>query len=428
MRFLKQIVISVLLLNFTVCHAVEYNYNGVIYRVDGSEATVCRIEDYIEEVAILKGIKGGYPVTKIGQEAFKGNSYVKYLIIPNTVTSIGYGAFADCTQLKELILPDNASVLLENELSLDANKLSPIKGCVNLKSIKGNTIKRPAYFDTELNYDVPEVPFFNPNASRNKQNVKRNSGTTTKRISGNRGVPNNAPVSSTTSTSASEDNMDILRGMIAGDNPDSQNVPNSEKQISTKKLSQKSIKSLTDNAKQISGDYYGVGILSQNKEIIEKYSKISIVMSRIDRNNVGVNVYENGEIPFFNDFTTYKISKTDNGFLLTNIEIPSATIKIIEGKSMEYVHPKVGIDDGIYQLTILIGEGNMSLNKGSSGNNEDSEKEILTHVVSAGETYMSIAKKYNVNVKDLKDWNQIPAKTPASAKADVGEVLTIFKN
>lgn len=66
-----------------------------------------------------------YIVTRIGSEAFKGNTTLTSVIIPNTVLSIGSGAFARCTGLTSIVIPEGVKSLGHNVFS----------GCTNLASI-----------------------------------------------------------------------------------------------------------------------------------------------------------------------------------------------------------------------------------------------------------------------------------------------------
>ena len=111
-------------------------------------------------------------------------------------------------------------------------------------------------------------------------------------------------------------------------------------------------RNLRDNGKQVAGTYIGTGRLILNGEEMENYTDIKVVIKRIDKNNVIVEVYENSEA-FFNTGDKYSIKKAGNGqFTLSLIGIPSATITISKNKNMVYFHPKVNIDGEIYTLEI----------------------------------------------------------------------------
>ena len=48
-------------------------------------------------------------VTRIGESAFRGCSFLNSVVIPDGVTSIGVGAFIGCKSLKSLEIPDSVT-------------------------------------------------------------------------------------------------------------------------------------------------------------------------------------------------------------------------------------------------------------------------------------------------------------------------------
>lgn len=129
-------------------------------------------------------------------------------------------------------------------------------------------------------------------------------------------------------------------------------VTNREVKSSTAKSNvSKSSKTLNDYAKQISGTYIGKGNLIFEKEIIENYSNIKVVISREDKNTVAVSVIENNGDEFFTSINKYDVTKKGSRYTLTLQDIPSAKITI-NGKQLKYNHPKVNIDNDIYTLDI----------------------------------------------------------------------------
>jgi hypothetical protein len=76
------------------------------YRLFGTEAYIECYTGTGTDITIPETL-GGYPVTSIGCEAFKNCTYLKSVVIPNSVTSIGYGAFRNCTSLTSVSLPSS---------------------------------------------------------------------------------------------------------------------------------------------------------------------------------------------------------------------------------------------------------------------------------------------------------------------------------
>lgn len=119
-----------------------------------------------------------------------------------------------------------------------------------------------------------------------------------------------------------------------------------------RKKSSVSRRTLNDNAKLVSGTYSGTGYLAQKDKIIEKYSNVKVVVSRIDNNTVNVDVIENGE-SYFSTKSKYQVKKKGkNTFVLSLNGIPDAFIKIDNAGHLTYIHPRVNIDGEIYTLNI----------------------------------------------------------------------------
>lgn len=111
-------------------------------------------------------------------------------------------------------------------------------------------------------------------------------------------------------------------------------------------------RSLTDNAKFVSGTYTGSGYLTQKGKVIEEYSAMKVVVLRIDNNTVNIDVVENGE-SYFSSKTEYKVKKKGkNTYVLFLEDIPDASIIIDNAGHLSYIHPKVNIDGEIYTLNI----------------------------------------------------------------------------
>ena len=130
-----------------------------------------------------------------------------------------------------------------------------------------------------------------------------------------------------------------------------------------KSRSSKSKRTLTDLAKQVEGTYIGSGKLLRKDETIENYQDIKIVLKRLDKNAVQVDVYESNGEAYFNESGKYSVKKIDSGkYQLTMNGIPSATITIDANKKMVYLHPKVNIDGDLYTLRISAGKETRTVN------------------------------------------------------------------
>lgn len=81
------------------------------------------------EVVEIPEIINEKVVKKIGNEAFKGLSSLKKVIIPSSVSNIGRQAFSDCVNLEEVVFKDNKSnlAIIGYEAFLNCKKLKKIQ-------------------------------------------------------------------------------------------------------------------------------------------------------------------------------------------------------------------------------------------------------------------------------------------------------------
>ena len=79
------------------------------YSIEDGRVTICA---YLggSTTVVLPATVDGYPVTAIGDNAFK-NSSVTTVIVPSTVTDIGWFAFYGCTSLSSVTLPASVSMI-----------------------------------------------------------------------------------------------------------------------------------------------------------------------------------------------------------------------------------------------------------------------------------------------------------------------------
>ena len=81
--------------------------SGLKYTVndDGVTCTIIKGSTVTDKVLIIPEYIGGYKVTHIGYEAFKKNTYIETVYLPDTVTHIEHAAFSECSNLYELQFP-----------------------------------------------------------------------------------------------------------------------------------------------------------------------------------------------------------------------------------------------------------------------------------------------------------------------------------
>ncbi len=100
---------------------------GLAYAVnlDGKTCTVVGIGNCIDTDIIIPPNFCGYHVTKIENSAFKDNTDITSVILPETLIAIGDYAFSSCTGLTEVVIPDSVT-------DIGANAFSECTGLIDL--------------------------------------------------------------------------------------------------------------------------------------------------------------------------------------------------------------------------------------------------------------------------------------------------------
>lgn len=127
------------------------NNNGTCSVIGLSDLT-------IENLVIPTKSPDGDMVISIRDEAFKGNTKITSVVIPDSVTTIGSSAFESCSNLKSVIFPKNenenfklnyrsfAFSGIENvdlsKTNMDSVARDAFYGCKKLKTVKLNNVKK----------------------------------------------------------------------------------------------------------------------------------------------------------------------------------------------------------------------------------------------------------------------------------------------
>ncbi|MCL2634394.1 MAG: leucine-rich repeat domain-containing protein [Oscillospiraceae bacterium] len=124
-------------------------YGDFLYEFDEENDGIVIVEYIgVETEVIIPEVIDGLPVIRIGWGAFKNNTELLAVIIPNSVVRIGGGVFEGCVMLNSVIIPESVTVI-GGSAFFNCSSLTTItipesvvtigdwafSGCVSLKSI-----------------------------------------------------------------------------------------------------------------------------------------------------------------------------------------------------------------------------------------------------------------------------------------------------
>lgn len=113
MKKIVSLALSVLLLIGMIPFTASANADFIEFefRIYDDTATLEKYNGYENENVVIPSTYQNHPVTRIEGNAFKGNTVIKSVDIPDTVTYIGNQAFSYCTNLESVDFPENLETI-----------------------------------------------------------------------------------------------------------------------------------------------------------------------------------------------------------------------------------------------------------------------------------------------------------------------------
>ena len=115
---------------------------------DGLQIDSFENKQFKSEINVPEQI-GDFKVLKIGDNAFKGQSNLKKITIPDSVTAIGASAFSDCSGIISMVLDEGLTTIGDNAF-LNCSNLSELELNSALTTIGANAFKNCVKLSGEL--------------------------------------------------------------------------------------------------------------------------------------------------------------------------------------------------------------------------------------------------------------------------------------
>lgn len=103
--------------NFTNYYGGEVIADGITYRIDENDAMVAAAEATLTEANIPSSVEfegNQYPVIKINDRVFSGNTNLTSVTLPESLTTLGDRAFSCCDKLENISLPVSVKQIEEH--------------------------------------------------------------------------------------------------------------------------------------------------------------------------------------------------------------------------------------------------------------------------------------------------------------------------
>jgi len=115
--------------NFTNYYGGDVVNNGITYRINEKEATITAAEATITEANVPSTVEfegNQYPVIKINEKVFSGNTNLTVVTLPDGLVEIGEFAFSGCKNLESVTLSESLTTLGDYAFS----------SCKSLRAVK----------------------------------------------------------------------------------------------------------------------------------------------------------------------------------------------------------------------------------------------------------------------------------------------------
>ena len=126
--------------NFANYYGGEVVADGITYRIDENGATITAAEATLTEANIPSSVEfegNQYPVTKINEKVFSGNTNLESVTLPESLTTLGSRSFESCQSLKTIKIPSGVTTI-PYQCFLECSSLESVTIPEGVTTIGGN--------------------------------------------------------------------------------------------------------------------------------------------------------------------------------------------------------------------------------------------------------------------------------------------------
>ena len=165
------LIVMILLTSLPLSIANAATQGDFTYTVSNSTVSITKYSGSASEVEVPDNIDG-YPVVSIGYGAFRKNTTLKKVSLPDTLDYIGGSAFEECTSLEGIVIPENVKTV-SGSAFYKCSSLAEVTIPDSVETIYSSSFDRTAFYNNSENWENG-VLYLGPYLLKVSQNISGN--------------------------------------------------------------------------------------------------------------------------------------------------------------------------------------------------------------------------------------------------------------